>query len=235
MNMVSVPALARFDLINTVSEAQARGLRGRLPNHRIDAVPHGVDVDFFCPPGRRKQRLADAPFRLLAVGHWLRDYPLAIAAIELLIARGFSIDYRIVSHNLDLDIVPGFVTHLTGLTDQQLLAEYRAADLLFMPLTDATANNALLECMASGTAVVTTDVGAVSEYVSNLCGKTAKPDAHACADAVEALLQDRHHRARSGANARKQAQLFDWRRIAERHDSIYRSLLVQTVDASYGT
>ena len=235
MGMVSAPALARFDLISTVSEAQARGLRSLLPNHRIDAVPHGVDVDFFSPPKRRKQREADAPFRLLAVGHWLRDYPLAIAALEILMARGFSIDYRIVSHNLGLGKVPRFVTHLNGLTDQQLLHEYRAADLLFMPLTDATANNALLEAMSSGTAVVTTNVGAVPEYVSDLCGKTAAPDARACADAVEALLQDHHHRARCGANARKHAQHFDWRRIAERHDSIYRAQLAQTVGVRYGT
>ena len=235
MNMVSAPALARFDLISTVSEAQAAGLRGLLPNHRIDAVPHGVDVDFFSPPKRRKQRQPDVPFRLLAVGHWLRDYPLAIAAIQILIARGYAIDYRIVSHNLGLDKVPGFVTHLTGLTDRQLLEEYRTADLLFMPLTDATANNALLEAMSCGTAVVTTNVGAVAEYVTDLAGKTAAPNAEACADAVEALLLDHHLRARSAANARKHAQLFDWRRIAERHDNIYRAMLAQSKGDRNGT
>ena len=235
MNMVSVPALARFDLISTVSEAQATGLRGLLPNHRIDAVPHGVDVDFFSPPKRRPQRPAEKPFRLLAVGHWLRDYALAIKAFEIVIARGFQIEYRIVSHNLGLDKVPGFVTHLSGLTDQQLLQEYRAADLLFMPLTDATANNALLEAMSCGTAVVTTNVGAVQEYVAQICGKTADPDPDACADAIVALLQDHHLRARSAANARKHALHFDWRRIAERHHSIYRSVLAQTAGNRYGT
>ena len=50
---------------------------------------------------------------------------------------------------------------LSGLSDLALAETFRQADVLFLPLQDATANNARLEGLASGLPVVTTDLPAV--------------------------------------------------------------------------
>jgi glycosyltransferase involved in cell wall biosynthesis len=219
--MISRPLLGRFAAVGTVSEHQAAWLRGLLPGRDVHAVPHGIDVDFFCPRRPTPARTEGAPLRLLAVGRWLRDYETAFAALRR-VAGSFAIEYRIVGHDPDA-AAPEFVTPLSGLSDEALREEYRAADVLFMPLTSATANNALMESMACGTPVITTAVGGVPEYVDETCGRLCPRDADALAAAAMELLGDAALRERLGRNARARAESFDWRRIAERFAGIYRA------------
>ena len=52
-NMISVPALRRFDVIGAVADDQAEWLRRLVPATPVISVKHGVDTDFFCPAPRR--------------------------------------------------------------------------------------------------------------------------------------------------------------------------------------
>lgn len=221
--MVSRPLLQRFDMIGAVAECQAEWLRGLVPERPVLAVPHGIDTDFFCPDGVRPAHDGRRPFRLLAVGHWLRDYRLAFAALHR-VAERFPIDYRVVCHNLDMPSLPRFVTHLKGLTDEELREEYRSADLFVMPLAAATANNALMESLACGTPVVSTSVGGVPEYVDASCGRLCPPDPEALAAEIAQILTDAELRAALGAAGRRRAESLDWRIIADRFANIYRDL-----------
>jgi glycosyltransferase involved in cell wall biosynthesis len=72
------------------------------------------------------------------------------------------------------DVVTGADTGLSrfdnvhthrGIDDDTLAELYRNADVLLLPLTDSTANNALLEGMASGLPLVATDLPAVRAYL----------------------------------------------------------------------
>ena len=65
-----------------------------------------------------------------------------------------------------------------GLSDEQLLALYQSADIGVMPVIDCTANNGLLEMMATGLPVVMTDIGAtyhpaVLHALSEVVGATS--------------------------------------------------------------
>lgn len=221
-NMISVPALRRFDVIGAVAEDQAQWLRNLVPEVPVIAVKHGVDIDFFCPGPARTE---PGPFRLLAVGHWLRDYELAIKALNILWAEGLRFDYRIVSHNLNLTARPPYVTHLSGLTDEELRDEYRQADAVFMPLQDATANNALLEGMACGRPVISTDVGSVAEYVSPEAGFVCDATPQACADAVRALMGSAELCRAMGSAGRAHALDFAWAQVGRRFDQAYGTML----------
>ena len=48
-----------------------------------------------------------------------------------------------------------------GLTDAELRDLYHSSDIAFIPLTNATANNAVLEAMASGIPLISTDLPAI--------------------------------------------------------------------------
>jgi len=221
-------SLARFDQLGAVATQLANWLEGFVPGVPAVPVPHGIDIDYFCPgpqsidpdeiPG------VDRPFRLLAVGHWLRDYDLAFETLDRLVARGFDIEYRLICHSLDRPMLPPYVTHLKGLSDAELLQEYRDCDMVFLPLEAATANNALLEGMACGRPVVSTAVGGVPEYITDAAGRLCPSDPDICADTLAALLSDLDTLKQMGLNARALAETFDWRNIAKQFATVYRDL-----------
>lgn len=224
----SAAALARFDQLGAVAHQLADWLQGFVPSVPSVAVPHGIDIDYFCPgpksidpdevPGK------DRPFRLLAVGHWLRDYDLAFETLDRLVARGFDVEYRLICHSLDRPTLPPYVTHLKGLSDEELLQEYRDCDMVFLPLDAATANNALLEGMACGRPVMSTAVGGVPEYITEDAGRLCPADPDICADTLAALLSDLPALEQMGRDARARAETFDWRHIGAQFATVYEEL-----------
>jgi glycosyltransferase involved in cell wall biosynthesis len=91
-----------------------------------------------------------------------------------------------------------------------------------MPLQNSTANNALLEGMASGLPVVATDLIATRTY---LAGKGAifspQGDVGAAVAAVERLAGDPSQMERLGREARAQAETLDWTNIASEHAALF--------------
>ncbi|WP_188899275.1 glycosyltransferase [Caldovatus sediminis] len=212
-------------------------LARHLPDERIVVIPHGVDADFFTP-GPGAPAGASGAFRLLLVGHWLRDFDAALAALALLRAGGLDARLTVVSHNPPRQLagtaLPEGVTLRGNLSDAELRQAYRDADCLFLPLVDATANNAVLEAMACGRPVVSTDVGGVAE-MTGPDAALLRPagDAAALAEAVRALAADPGRAAAMGRAGRARAEALDWPRIAERHAALYDSLLAPAAGADH--
>ncbi len=177
----------------------------RIPVHWIR---HGVRHDFFCPPQDLSIRKGN---RLLFVGQWLRDFETLADAMPLIwkqrpdvhldcvvprfarespAIRRLAMDDRVVWHG--------------ELTDENLRGLYQRADLLFIPVIDATANNAVLEAMASGLPLLSTNVGAIAEYLPEPAGQLCRlsdPVSHA--DAVVSWLSDPERRSKAGGFARQ--------------------------------
>lgn len=73
------------------------------------------------------------------------------------------------------------------MSEEDLLVAYRQADLLALPLKDCTANNSILEAMACGLSVVTTDIGGIRDYVDDTCALlSARGDAEEMAKNIMA-------------------------------------------------
>jgi glycosyltransferase involved in cell wall biosynthesis len=217
--MVNAGLLARLDAVVVLCEAQRAALARAVPPARLHVIPHGVDAGFFTPgpqaPGEG--------FRLLAVGHWLRDFDALFAALALLRDAGLDARLRIVSHNPPRG-VPAGVSIEAGLSDEALRDAYRDADALLLPLSDATANNAILEAMACGRPVVATDVGGVAEMTGAAAMLAPRGDAGALADAVLSLATDPPGSAALGRAARARAEALDWRHIGARHAALYAAI-----------
>jgi glycosyltransferase involved in cell wall biosynthesis len=180
-----------------------------LPADRIHYCPHAVDTEFFCPAPAEKTR-ASGPLRLLCAGTVFRDYG-ALREVHRLVRRaGFAVETDVVGVNAEqaalLQEESGIHVH-KGVSDEALRSLYRSTTVGVLPLTDSTANNALLEMMACGVPVVSTAVGAVPQYCEGSAVRLVPPaDAQALADAVCSLLDDDAARAQAGAANRRHAE-----------------------------
>ena len=114
---------------------------------------------------------------------------------------------------------------LTGLDDIALRRVYQEAMLLFQPLSDCTANNAVLEALACGLPVVATDVGGIRDYLGEDCACLVPPrDPRAMVDAILALRADYAARTRMCRAARKRAEVFAWPHVVRQMLAVYKSL-----------
>lgn len=113
----------------------------------------------------------------------------------------------------------------TGRLDSQAMAAlYREATLSLNPSLADNMPNSVLEALACGLPVVSTDVGGVPFLVRH--GETAllvKPgDARAMADAMARLIEEGGLRDVLVRNGRAQVQAFTWRAVGPQWLGIYR-------------
>jgi D-inositol-3-phosphate glycosyltransferase len=83
---------------------------------------------------------------------------------------------------------------------------------------------AAVEAQACGKPVVASDSGGLREVVPSSCGaRVPVGDAAGTADAIERLLDDPVLYAACSANARANAETYDWARICDACDELYRT------------
>jgi glycosyltransferase involved in cell wall biosynthesis len=211
-----------------LGECQRPYFERYLPPERIFVVHHGVDTQFFHP--------ADEPVHepvCVTVGAHMRD-PKTLAAAMKLVWEA-NPDVRLIAIGTARK---GYVRAAPELNDERLilrdrisdhdlLRAYHGAAIAVHSLSDAVANNALLEQMACGVPIVASDVGAVREYLGEEAGCLVPPrDPAALAAAILQLLGDDAARRTMGVAARKRALDFDHAVIAERLANVYREVEV---------
>jgi glycosyltransferase involved in cell wall biosynthesis len=218
--------LKRLSAVVILAEMQRRYFEEFLPAASIHRVPHGIDTDFFAPAAPAPKGPTPAAFRCLTVGSWLRDHETLRATIQSFQANPgpMPIAFDIVGqpaskqHYADCPLV----TYHTHLSDSDLLALYRRADLTVLALTDSVANNALMEAMACGRPIVVTDVGGIREYADDSCAAFVPPrDPSALRHTIEDLQAAPARRAQLGETARRQALRYNWKRVVARMRDVY--------------
>jgi glycosyltransferase involved in cell wall biosynthesis len=206
------------DQIILVSPSQLPFFLPHVPKDRLQVLLHGVDVEFFYPPASRQDTI---DFRCVTVGRWLREWNVLRQVVCALPEVRF-------------DVVTGADTGLSGFDnahihrgiDDEALAElYRTADVLLLPLTHSTANNALLEGMASGLPVVATDLPAVRAYLPE--GGVLVPDnsVEGFIAALQSLRQDIPARRAMGRSSRARAEELSWPRVVREYEALYAKVV----------
>jgi len=208
----------QFDAV-VVTSTFARGefatpaARAGTPTHHI---PLGVDLEVFRPgrPGSPRS----GPLRLVHVGRLSREKSphLAVATAVELHRRGVPLvldvygegPHRRELEQLAADAPVVFHGHVAG--RRTLSARISRADVALSVCPAETFGLAVLEALASGTPVVTADVGGARELVDEHSGAWAAPDPAALADAVLELAARPREVSRSGA--RRRAEEFPWAR-----------------------
>lgn len=216
--------ISRLDHVTVVSPEQIPYFRELLSPDKITAILHGIDTGFFRPGGKPR---TDGKFRCITVGHWLRDFK-AVRAVAEKLAAYKDIEFHVVSSNktgpklTGLEGLANVILYRDTIDDARLLELYQQADLLFLPLLQSTANNALLEGIACGLPVVSTALPSVKAYLPGdeaILIKDNDPEQFA-----DAILQVFHNPevCRNMARAsRRRAEALDWRNIAPQYEAVY--------------
>lgn len=205
----------------------------------VCVLNHGVRHDFFSPPLDLDIRQGN---RLVFVGQWLRDFDTLADSMELIwkcrsdiyldcvvprfarsspAIRRLAVDQRVSWH--------------ADVSDIKLRNLYQTADLLFLPVTDAVANNAVVEALASGLPIVSTQVGGMSEYIpTGVGGLCPRGDASAHAGAVIQWLTNSSKRQSASELARKFAvDNFDWYKVGVRLFNFLQAPASSLVEPDY--
>lgn len=211
--------LSRFDGAIAVSECQVEFLKSWLKIDKVKYIPHGVDTDFFEPDYLKKKSNT-----LLFVGVHLRDFEMfnkiignVINEIPELKVNAVVPKWAITFFNKKLNI-----NFYSNISDLELKNLYQESNALFLPLKDVTACNAILEAMASGLPIITSDVGGNKSYLKGTSNILYHhQDESYLLDATLNLLKNEDIQLELGNSSRLKSLEYDWKHIAPRFFEFY--------------
>ncbi|WP_373511814.1 glycosyltransferase family 4 protein [Persicitalea sp.] len=227
--------LDALDALIVLDSASKEFMTKYLAAEKIHIIPHGVDTRFFSP---QPDVVVSEPIRCLFVGQWLRDFGAFERIVDQLSETKPKIQFDMVYMRNATDVQNPRMMRLarnpnvhfhTKLTDNQLLKCYRKASLLVLPLLDSTANNAILEAMATGTPILTSAVGGVPDYLpQNHKMYIRQGKQGLCTEALHYLKSYPAEKNIIGKVLREKAEReFDWAVIANRTADLYRKVTLE--------
>ena len=203
---------------------QANFIRDKLKVKNIDVIPHGVDTNFFHP---HKNKSYINKKSILFVGQHLRDFDLFNSILDEIKTKKINIEINVVILESYIQFLKNkdIVNIYYNISDEMLRALYQKSMCLFIPLKDATACNSILESLACGTPVVSTNVGDNIDYLNSKCSIFIEGNNKD--QLLEAILyiMNNNINQKMRIAAREQSLNFDWEVISRKLDSFYREVL----------
>lgn len=214
-------------IVQTTGDVDAFADALKIP--RPTYIPLGVDCSFFTPP---TEPIPTARPLILTVGNWLRDYAVWAETVRRLHDAKIDAEFVVVANRDTLADARrrlgdsrAAVRFVHGISDEALLDLYRKASIFFLPLHNAMGNDALLEGLATGRAMVLTDLSATRDYAGDAAVYVPAGSSEAATVEIRKLIDDQDARTSLGRAARERAcARFDWPHLAEAHRSLYRRL-----------
>lgn len=220
--------VARFlDGAILVSESQRSYFEEFLPPEKVFVVPHGVDSQFFQPSDDPKM---DPPV-CISLGSHLRDFDTFVAAVQLVWMSNPNVHFKLIGCVQEKDptlqaLEDPRVEFLKHISDDDLLWIMQAGRVGVFAFKAATANNALLEAMATSLPIVATDVSGSREYIPRDGGiLVPQQDAQSMAAAILQIINDTDSATKMGRACRERTEQLDFSRVAERMCRVYDTVL----------
>ena len=198
-------------------------------------VPNVIDLERF-RPGRR----AGGPLRVIVARNLeaMYDHATALRAFalvrrqlpdaELVLAGAGPEERALRTLAAELGVAPA--VDFRGRVEREHIAElYRCATIALNPSRVDNMPNSVLEAMASGVPVVSTDAGGVPYILRHEVSGLIVPagDASAMAAALLRLAGDIRLASRLSAAAFQEVQQYAWPRIRERWAAVYAAVLAK--------
>lgn len=175
-----------IDLILLVSPTDLDFFATNKGDSRVAFIPHGIDAEYFQP--------SDDPRNMnevIMVGNMLRDFPFAAEVFLEAKNRNPNFQVHVVCSTRNAEYFAN-MSHVHchfEISDESLRALYQSAKILFLPLQDFTANNAVLEAAACGCPILVASPTQKSGYFNSLIKFTNVDVDSSCSELLH-LMED---------------------------------------------
>ncbi|OWY65462.1 glycosyl transferase group 1 [cyanobacterium TDX16] len=243
--LYAVKGMKYADRVIAVSNATAKDTTRILDIEpaRISVIPNAVEAIFRPLPKvevesfRDRQEIRSETFCLLNIGvnHPRKNISTILQAVAILVQKGLPIQFWKVGADFTNEQKDFIQTHnLTQWIEyfgkpkkSTLIQLYNAADVLVAPSLHEGFGITILEAMACGTPVITSNVSAMPEVVGNAGILVNPSSAVEIADAVIHLYKDSVYYQEMVDKSLNRVKLFTWKKTAEQVAQVYEQLLTR--------
>jgi glycosyltransferase involved in cell wall biosynthesis len=228
----------RASALIAVSQSAGNEVAQHLGRSDVVVIPEGVDLTRFCPAtveavqGVRKQYGLDRYILCVGTLQARKNHLGLIKAFERIQTE---ISHTLVIVGTDgsgaaeihgyLDERPDLRVRRLGYVDEALLpALYTGADALALPSLWEGFGLPLLEAMACGTPVLTSNISSLSEITGRAAVLVDPNDTDDIAEKLQMILADDVLRQHLLAAGYRQAREYSWERAAEQTIAVYRQV-----------
>ena len=222
---------------------------------KIIQIPNGIEFQKFKKPTDRKEvrdrlSVVEDEFMILSVGryHKKKGYEVILETARILLERELKFRWVLVGKGLDLLKLGAFelgIAEVINLVEEigfienedpeslfevpspSLIDLYKSSDIFVLPSLLETFGMVLIEAMAAGVPVVTTDSPGCRDVVSHeYNGLLATPgDPMSLADNIEKLAKNCNLRKELCTNALMDVGKYDYSLIANQYSDLYSQLI----------
>lgn len=236
---VEAPVLKRADVLFALSEREVEVYRMWTRNRRIQHLPNGVEADFWgdgCADRVLKSPKEERPQVVWSARWDLRKRPLEFIAMAKVVSQSHpEIGFLMMGpeHGSDLPIIEAALAEadleqlqlLKGLGRESRRDHLQAADIFVLPTYGEGFSLGILEALAAGCVVLTTEAANFPDLKGQAFGHVLKNEAKAFADVLINQLSGSSTTRRQRADDAFDYvnEHFDWPIIADRYVDIIKT------------
>ena len=196
------------------------------PEQEIDVIPNGVDTNEFSPNNEPKMNMT---IKLVSTGRLIKrkGYEYLIKALEG--AEGVELnligdgnlkgELEMLAKKYEINI------NFLGRKDHDEIKRYLCqSDIFIMSSLNEGMSNSILEAMACGLSIITTDVGGAEELIDGNGIVVKKASSEALRGAIEEYKASPNLIKEHGARSRKIALGMGWDQVAKAYMDVYYSV-----------